>query len=156
MDTRFSSAIHMLILVAVSDGTLTSEHIASSVGTNPSYIRKISCLLKKAGIIDSTQGVSGTKLLIVPEELSLYQIYCAVNESEQIKVFDLHQNPDDRCIIGKHIKPVLSGIFRGISDKAEQELRVKTLADCISEMKGSVTQAERDQAAQAGCTVCGA
>lgn len=141
MDTRFSSAIHMLILIAVSDGTLTSEQIASSVGTNPSYVRKISCLLKKAGIIESNQGVSGIKLMIPSEDLSLFQIYCAVNESNRIKVFDIHRNSDDRCIIGKHIKPVLTGIFGGISDKAEQELRVKTLADCIREMKESIAKA---------------
>lgn len=140
MDTRFSSAIHMLILIAVSDGKLTSEHIASSVGTNPSYIRKISCLLKKARIIESSQGVSGIRLLVEPEELSLYQIYCAVSESEQINVFDIHQNPDDKCIIGKHIRPVLSGILRGISDKAEQELKSRKLSDCIKEMKDAVLQ----------------
>ena len=46
MDTRFSSAIHILIMIAGSEQPLTSEAIANSVGTNPSYIRKVTGLLK--------------------------------------------------------------------------------------------------------------
>ena len=59
MDTRFSSAIHTLIMIAGADTPITSELIAESVGTNASYIRKVTGLLKKKGIIDSRQGVSG-------------------------------------------------------------------------------------------------
>ena len=38
MDTRFSSAIHILIMIAGSDQPLTSEAIANSVGTRNRYI----------------------------------------------------------------------------------------------------------------------
>ena len=47
MDTRFSSAIHTLILIAEAEVPMSSEQIAGSVGTNASYIRKITGLLKK-------------------------------------------------------------------------------------------------------------
>ena len=53
MDTRFSSAIHTLIMIAGAETPMTSDQIAESVGTNASYIRKITGLLKKQGIIDS-------------------------------------------------------------------------------------------------------
>ena len=45
MDTRFSSAIHTLILIAGAEKPLTSDRIAKSVGTNASYIRRITGLL---------------------------------------------------------------------------------------------------------------
>ena len=138
MDTRFSSAIHMLILVAVAKKSMTSEQIAESVGTNPSYIRKIAALLKKQGIIDSRQGVSGFALLVQPEALSLYRIYQAIAEAEEVHVFDLHQNPNDKCVVGRHIRPVLTDVFRGIEEKAEQELKRATLADCMREMKSMI------------------
>ena len=48
MDTRFSAAIHGLILIAGADKPLTSEQIAAGVGTNPSYIRRLTGLLKQA------------------------------------------------------------------------------------------------------------
>lgn len=138
MDTKFSSAIHMLILISEAETPMTSEEIAVSVGTNASYIRKVTGLLKKSGIIESRQGASGYRLLIRPEELTLYEVYRAVSETEQVHVFDLHQNPNDRCIVGRHIRPVLTDVFRSIEEKAEQELRNTTLRDCMDRMQGEI------------------
>ena len=138
MDTKFSSAIHMLILISEAETPMTSEEIAVSVGTNASYIRKVTGLLKKKGIIESRKGVSGFQLVINPEELTLYEVYQAVSEAEQIHVFDLHQNPNDQCIVGKHIRPVLTDVFRSIEEKAEQELRSITLRDCMDKMRGEI------------------
>ena len=47
MDTKFSVAIHALILVSESPRPLSSEQMAESVGTNASYIRKILALKKR-------------------------------------------------------------------------------------------------------------
>ena len=138
MDTKFSSAIHMLILISEAETPMTSEEIAVSVGTNASYIRKVTGLLKKRGIIESRQGASGCRLLIRPEELTLYEVYRAVSETEQVHVFDLHQNPNDRCIVGRHIRSVLTDVFRSIEEKAEQELRNTTLRDCMDRMQGEI------------------
>ena len=138
MDTRFSSAIHTLIMIAGAETPMTSDQIAKSVGTNASYIRKITGLLKKQGIIDSRQGISGFTLLVEPEKLSLLRIYQAIAETEEVHVFDLHQNPNDECIVGRHIQPVLTDVFRGIEEKAEQELNNTSLADCLQKMKTEI------------------
>ena len=135
MDTRFSTAIHMLIMIAGADRPVSSEQIAESVGTNASYIRRIAGLLKKQGILESRQGVSGFALLMEPEQLSLRKVYQAVAETERVHVFDLHQNPNDACIVGRHIRPVLSGLFREIEEKAQLELSNTTLADCMGKMR---------------------
>ena len=138
MDTKFSSAIHMLILISEAETPMTSEEIAVSVGTNASYIRKVTGLMKKKGIIESRQGATGYQLLVKPEELTLYEVYQAVSETEQVHVFDLHQNPNDQCIVGKHIRPVLMDVFRSIEEKAEQELRNTTLRDCMDRMQDEI------------------
>ena len=77
-------------------------------------------------------------LLVGPEELTLYEVYQAVSETEQVHVFDLHQNPNDQCIVGKHIKPVLTDVFRSIEEKAERELRNTTLRDCMDRMQDEI------------------
>ncbi len=130
MDNKFSSAIHTLILIAESDKPLTSEDIAGSVGTNASYIRKILGLLKKKDIIESHRGISGFALKPKSEDLTLLQIYQAVNETERPSLFDLHQNPNDKCIVGRHIKPVLTEMFAEMEDAFSCALASKTLADC--------------------------
>ena len=84
MDTRFSSAIHTLILIAGAEKPLTSDRIAKSVGTNASYIRRITGLLKKQGIIGSRQGAGGFTLLVKPRDLTLYRIYQAIAGTEQV------------------------------------------------------------------------
>lgn len=131
MDTKFSSAIHTLILIAESNAPLTSEQIANSVGTNASYIRKVIGLLKKQGMIESHRGISGFSLKPKPEDLTLLQIYQAVNDEKRACIFDLHQNPNDKCVVGRYIKPVLTDMFAEIKNTFACTLAGKTLADCI-------------------------
>ena len=145
MDTKFSSAIHMLILISEAQTPMSSEQIAVSVGTNPSYIRKIAGLLKNANIIDSRQGKSGFVLTVAPEELSLWRVYCAVEETEQIHLFDLHRNPNDECIVGRHIRPTLAAMFGDIEATAQREMKEKTLRDCMNDMQTRINQTEGKQ-----------
>ena len=109
---------------------ITSEDIAESVGTNASYIRKIIGSLKKKDIIKSHHGISGYELKQEAEELTLLQIYQAVNETDAISLFDLHQNPNDQCIVGRNIKPVLTEMFMKMEEAVALALSRKTLADC--------------------------
>lgn len=140
MDNRFSSAIHTLVLVSESDKPLTSEDIARSVGTNASYIRKIISLLKKREIIESRRGVSGYSLIPKSDDLTLLQIYQAVSETQRPSLLDLHQNPNDQCVVGHHIKPVLSDMFAEIEDSFYLALSKKTLADCIADIRGRLAE----------------
>ena len=137
-DTRFSSAIHMLILIAGAETPMTSEQIARSVGTNGSHIRKLALLLKKQGVIESRRGVGGFRLLVPPEELTLLRVYRAIAETDRVRVFDLHRNPSDRCVVGRHIRPVLTDVFRDIEQQAERELQRLTLADCMQSMRAKM------------------
>ncbi len=60
MDTRFSVAVHVLILISESPEPMDSEKMARSVGTNASYIRKVLGSLKKADIVSSRRGSPGS------------------------------------------------------------------------------------------------
>jgi len=142
MDTKFSSAIHMLILISEAETPMSSEQIAVSVGTNPSYIRKIAGLLKSANIIDSRQGKSGFVLTVAPEALTLWSIFCAVEETEQIHLFDVHRNPNDECIVGRHIRPTLTHMFSDIESTAQRELKATNLRDCMKDMQTRINQTE--------------
>ena len=132
MDTKFSVAVHVLILVSESPTPINSDQMAMSVGTNASYVRKILSLLKKAGIVDGHRGISGYTLMITPEQLTLLQIYQAVMEQPKPHLLDIHQNSSDRCVVGRYIRPVLSGMFAGLEDAFARSLAEKTLADCIA------------------------
>ena len=135
MDTKFSVAVHILILISESPPPINSDQIAMSVGTNASYVRKILALLKKAGIVHGHQGISGYSLLFAPKRLTLLQIYQAVMEQPKPHLLDVHQNPSDRCIVGHHIRTVLTGMFADVEDTFARSLSDKTLADCIADIR---------------------
>lgn len=135
MDTKFSVAVHVLILISESPSPINSEQMAGSVGTNPSYIRKILALLKKTNIVDSHRGVSGYSMTIAPEQLTLLQIFQAVTEELKIHLLDIHQNPNDQCVVGRHIRPVLTGMFSDTEEAFARSLAGKTLADCIADIR---------------------
>ena len=132
MDTKNSVAVHVLILISESPSQINSDQMSISVGTNASYIRKILSLLKKGEIVDGHRGISGYTLRIAPEQLTLLHIYQAVMEQPNPHLLDIHQNPGDRCVVDRHIRPVLTGMFADMEDAFARALAEKTLADCIA------------------------
>ena len=135
MDTKFSSAIHTLILISQSATPMNSDQIAISVGTNASYIRKLTSRLSKAGILEGRRVISGFQMKKKPKDITLLDIYDAVNETDELHLFDVHQNPNDACVVGHNIRPVLNGMFRDMEKEVEQQLRTMTLEDCIDNMR---------------------
>ena len=146
MDTRFSVAIHMLVLISEAEEPMSSAAIAESTGTNASYIRKLGMMLKDGGIISGHQGKSGFELCVDAKDLPLMAIYQAIYGTDRISLFDIHQNANDICIVGRHIKPVLERTFRSIGQEAEKELSHRTLADCIRDLKKEAGYKEKEQA----------
>lgn len=134
MDTKFSVAVHILILISEAAEPMNSEQMAKSVGTNPSYIRKLLALLKGAGLIERLPGYSGYRLQVPKEELTLLQVFRAVSGEESPHLLDMHQNPSDKCIVGRQIRPVLSEMFGEVERAFAAALKAKTLASCIGAM----------------------
>ena len=140
MDTKFSVAVHILILISEAPNPLNSDQIAGSVGTNASYIRKILSLLKKSGMIHSHRGVSGYELTTTPDRITLLAIYQSVMVEPQIHLLDIHQNPNDQCVVGRHIRPMLTEMFEGIEESFARELSQRTLADCTRAIRSKMSQ----------------
>ncbi len=133
MDTRFSVAVHALVLISESDIPLTSEQIATSAGVNPSYIRKVLTSLRNVGIISAHRGIRGFAMNSDKDSLTLLQIYKAVTDGN-LSLFNIHQNPNDRCIVGRHIQPVLGNMFQDLENELSLKMQEITLCDCIDEI----------------------
>ena len=145
MDTKFSVAIHVLVLASESPTPMSSAQMAASVGTNASYVRKIIALLKQAKIIESHQGATGYALLARPQELSLLRVYQAVMGDASPHILDIHRNPNDACAVGRNIKPVLGSLFGEAEDSFRHALEDRTLADCIGGIRQRLRQEEQKE-----------
>ena len=141
-DVRFSSAIHMLVMISEANEPLSSARLPESVGTNASYIRKIAVSLRRAGIIESRRGSSGYRLARPASDITLLEVYKAACETDCVSVFDLHQHPNDECIVGRHIRPVLRHVFSDISQTAAEELASCNLADCIGDLAREIKDSD--------------
>ena len=71
-------------------------------------------------------------------------MYRAVEETDDVHVFDIHHNPSDSCIVGRNIRPVLGGMFRHAEQVVEAELAGATLADCMARMRERIDNDEKD------------
>lgn len=134
MDTKFSVAIHILVMITESERSLSSQALAISVGTNASYIRKVIGLLKKAELISSQQGKGGYKLTKAPNQISLLDIYYATQEIDRVNLFQMHQNPNETCPVGQHIEGALTSIFSEVEIYLANEMSSQTLEDVISNL----------------------
>lgn len=97
--------------------------MAGSVNTNPVIIRKILSYLKKAGIVDVRRGAGGAYLRKDPSELTLLDVYRAVEVVEEDKLFHFHQDLNPDCPVGINLQNVLELILVQAQEAMEQVLK---------------------------------
>ncbi|QEN08247.1 Rrf2 family transcriptional regulator [Oceanispirochaeta crateris] len=132
--TKFSVSIHILLSVEVfkNDYKVTSDFIASSVNTNPVVIRKLMSLLRNAGLIEITQGTGGIELTRAPDQISLKDIYKAVEP--QTELFKIHKDTAPGCPVGGNIEHLLTPYFAKLQSSFNENLNTVTLADMMTSL----------------------
>ncbi|MDO5011621.1 MAG: Rrf2 family transcriptional regulator [Intestinibacter bartlettii] len=133
INTKCSLAIHILISIAMfSDKVkVTSEIIAKSTGTNPVIIRNIFGSLKKAGIIEVRRGSAGAELAMNPSEITLFDIYDAVDPNSLENLIGIHKNPSPKCPVGCKIHDVLEEPYNAVREGIKYTMSQYTLADLL-------------------------
>ncbi|MCC4383000.1 Rrf2 family transcriptional regulator [Limosilactobacillus reuteri] len=127
---RLSNAVHMMVLIALNPtADLSSKRLAESINTNPSFIRQIMSQLRKAGLLSSVTGHAEPRLTRKPEEISLYDIYKAVDNRKLLNV-DTETNPE--CGLGQNIQLAIADYYDQIQRDVEQEMRIIKLADILA------------------------
>ena len=131
--TRLPVACHILLCIAIFDGQYktTSTFLADSVGINPVIVRNTLGQLKVAGLVRVEAGVGGASLEKDPKDVTLLDIFHAVEEKEDL--FHFHENPNPNCPVGRNVHAVLSGHLRAVNDAMERQLQSVTLQMLIDE-----------------------
>lgn len=128
ISSRFTVAIHVLSLISLNQNIVsTSEWIAESVNTNPVVIRRVLGKLKKAGLVDIRRGLGGATLLRNLEDITLLDVYRAVEVVEDGDLFQMHENPNPNCPVGANIQDVLELILVQAQDAMEAVLKEITM-----------------------------
>lgn len=132
ISTRFAVAIHILSVLELNkSGTSTSEYIAESVNTNPVVIRRLTGMLNKAGLVEVRPGVAGAKLKGSAAEISLLDIYRAVDVVQENSLFAVHEHPNVQCPVGKNVQDAIVPVFHLAQNAMERVLQEVTLQDIV-------------------------
>lgn len=131
ISSRFTMAVHVLTCIDTfkNEYKVTSDFLAESVNVNPVIIRRLLLQLKSAGIIEVKRGSGGTQIIKSLNEISLLDIYNAVECVEDGQLFHFHENPNRMCPVGKNIHNVLDDKLIRVQTAMEDELSKITMED---------------------------
>lgn len=135
ISSRFTIAVHVLICIETfkKDMKTTSDFLASSVNVNPVVIRRILQQLKKAGIVEVKRGSGGADLARDPADITLLDVYTAVESVEEGRLFHFHENPNPQCPVGRNIHNILDDRLKRIQDAMEDQMRSVTIRDVMED-----------------------
>lgn len=131
ISSRFTIAIHVLICIETfkNDKKTTSDFLASSVNVNPVVIRRLIQQLKSSGIVKVARGAGGAEIMKPLNEITLLDVYSAVECLEDGNLFHFHENPNMLCPVGRNIHNILDDELVKIQNAMENEMKSVTLED---------------------------
>ncbi|EFA23569.1 transcriptional regulator, Rrf2 family [Bifidobacterium gallicum DSM 20093 = LMG 11596] len=137
ISSRFTMAVHVMVAIDVysSDHKVTSTFLAKSVNANPVIIRRLIQQLKNDDLITVTRGAGGAVLARDPQDITLLDIFDAVEAVDDAGLFNFHDNPGRSEPVGRHIHDVLDVRLDRVHAAMERELQSMTVADLAQHMR---------------------
>lgn len=133
ISSRFTLAVHIFACIDTfkNEYKITSDFLAGSTNVNPVIIRKILSQLKAAGLVNVARGSGGASITRPLNEISLFDIYEAVECVEHGELFHFHENPNTACPVGRNIHVILDDKLMRVQQAMERELASITLEDVM-------------------------
>ncbi|MDD3745696.1 MAG: Rrf2 family transcriptional regulator [Anaerostipes sp.] len=140
ISSRFTIAIHILACIDTfkDDYKVTSDFLAGSVNVNPVVIRRLIQQLKAAGIITVVRGSGGAEIAKPLSEITMLDIYKAVDSIENGELFHFHENPNKECPVGRNIHNVLDDKLNRVQTAMENEMRSITIQEIVEDTKSYI------------------
>lgn len=138
ISVKCSSAVHILLMIAVlsANRKVTSEFLASSVGCNPVDVRRLLSSLKKAGLVEVPRGTGGATLKMEPKDISLLDIYSAVDSTSLNELIGVHTHAEPRCLFGRNIEELLVEPYTRVGDAVRETMAKITLEELLVRLQG--------------------
>lgn len=142
LSMKCSVAVHCLIFIWEARGKtrVTSTLLAQSTGCNPVVIRNLLSALKKAGILRVSRGPGGAELSRDPEQITLYQIYTALEPRGLSSLIGIHSCEGRNCPVARNIRQVLRRPYRMIEEAVARTMEQVTLASMIEDFERYAAQ----------------
>ncbi|MBP3798713.1 MAG: Rrf2 family transcriptional regulator [Ruminococcus sp.] len=135
--SKFTAAVHILACIDIFGDQMrvTSDFLSGSTGVNAVIVRNVLGQLRYAGIVETRQGSGGAHLAKALDEITLYDIYKAVDCVDDEGLFHFHENPNAECPVGRNIHKVMDGRLEAAQAALENELKSTTLAQVVADTR---------------------
>ena len=135
--SKFTVAVHIITCIDIFGGQMrvTSDFLSGSTGVNAVIVRNVLGLLRTAGIVETRQGSGGAHLSKALDEITLYDIYKAVDCVDDDGLFHFHENPNADCPVGRNIHKAMDGRLQTVQAALENELKSTTLAQVVADTR---------------------
>lgn len=145
ISSRFTIAVHILTAIEYfqKDYKVTSDFLAASVNVNPVVIRRTMSQLKNAGLIHVARGTGGATIAKPLDQITLLDVFNAVDSIENNTLFHFHDNPNTACPVGRNIHHGLDDKLEKVQDAMEDELKAITLADVVNDTEKYIAKEEQ-------------
>lgn len=132
--SRLPIAVHILLAIVEFEGKekTTSTFLAGSVNVNPVIIRNTLRQLKAASLVTVKAGEGGASLAKMPRDITLMDIFDAVEKEEVL--FHFHENPNPECPVGKNVHAVLDRRLLSIQNAMQEQMKSVSLQDLLDDM----------------------
>lgn len=129
MDATLSIGVHALVYLNHKGESVSSEILAENICTNPARVRKVMSKLKKAGIIETKEGIAGGyRFARDAKSISLEKIASAL----EVRFVDLAWRSGDmdmNCLIASGMADIMDEIYQKLNNECYQKLKEITIED---------------------------
>ncbi|GJD49772.1 Putative HTH-type transcriptional regulator YwnA [Methylobacterium crusticola] len=133
-NSLLASAVQALCVIAWRGSAgANSDLLATSLNTNPVVVRRLLKLLERQGLVRLRSGRhGGVELLLAPADITLEDVYRAVEPDGAMFAMRERQNP--RCPVQKAMTDLLPPLFSAADDAVAEVLRRTSLATLVEQV----------------------
>ncbi len=147
ISSRFTIAIHVLTAIDTfqNDFKVTSDFLSGSINVNPVIIRRVMQQLKGAGLISVKRGSGGMAIEKPLSEITMLDIFNAVEPLEEGELFHFHENPNAACPVGRNIHKGLDDKLSAVQMAMEEQMKKITLEEIIRDTQKYIGAETKEQ-----------
>lgn len=127
MTSEFSVAVHALVYLNHKACMVSSEELAKNICTNPARVRKVMARLKKAGLVQTREGVEGGYHFIGdPQKVTLRQIGEALDMC-YVSAAWRSGDTDMDCLVASGMADIMDEIYGKLDSLCREKLSEFTI-----------------------------
>lgn len=89
---------------------------------------------QSAGLVKVRPGIAGAELAKDLSDITLLDVYKALNVVQEKELFSIHENPNPQCPVGRNIQNTIGPLFEIAQTALEKALGHVTIEDVVKDI----------------------